>query len=86
MNGGIILTVQGAEKTRVFAHPLALAEAEEIGDRTRGWVFAHLLKGARIGSDCNIGEHSYIGRQRVIGKQRHGERWSFNLGARHNRG
>jgi len=60
VNGGIILTVQGAEKTKVFAHPLALVEADEIGDRTRVWVFAHLLKGAGIGSDCNIGEHSYI--------------------------
>jgi len=35
-------------------------DTDEIGDRTRVWPFAHILKGARVGSDCNIGEHSYI--------------------------
>ncbi len=47
-------------KARYFAHPLALIDSDEIGDRTRVWAFAHVLKGARVGCDCNIGEHAFI--------------------------
>ena len=47
-------------ETRFFAHPNALIDTDEIGDRTRIWAFAHVLKGARIGSDCNIGEHAFV--------------------------
>ena len=46
--------------TRFFAHLLALVDTEEIGDRTRIWAFAHVMKGACVGSDCNIGEHCFI--------------------------
>lgn len=49
-----------AENARFFAHPLALIDTDKIGDRTRVWAFAHVLEGARVGSDCNIGEHSYV--------------------------
>ncbi|MGH9749211.1 MAG: acyltransferase [Candidatus Polarisedimenticolia bacterium] len=42
------------------AHPLALVESGEIGPRTRVWAWAHVMKGARIGADCNIGEHCFI--------------------------
>ena len=45
---------------RFFAHPNALIDTDEIGDNTRIWAFAHVLNGARVGSCCNIGEHSYI--------------------------
>lgn len=51
---------QTATRARFFAHPLALIDTDEIGDRTRVWAFAHVMKGARVGSDCNIGEHSFI--------------------------
>lgn len=54
------VTDQTAENTKFFAHPLALIDTDEIGDRTRVWAFAHVLKGARVGSDCNIGEHCYV--------------------------
>jgi len=43
-----------------MAHPLALVESDEIGEDTRIWAFAHVVKGARIGRGCNIGEHCYI--------------------------
>ncbi len=53
-----------AEKTdvnaRFFAHPLALIETDDIGAHTRVWAFAHILKGAHVGSNCNIGEHCFI--------------------------
>lgn len=44
----------------VFIHPRALVESDEIGAGTRVWAFAHVMKGARIGEGCNIGDHSFI--------------------------
>jgi acetyltransferase-like isoleucine patch superfamily enzyme len=56
-----------ALKARFFAHPLALIDSDEIGDRTRVWAFAHVLKGARVGCDCNIGEHCFIEGSATLG-------------------
>ncbi len=53
---------------RFFAHPLALIDTDEIGDRTRVWAFAHVMKGACVGSDCNIGEHCFIEGGAALGK------------------
>lgn len=43
-----------------FTHPLALVESVEIGDGTRIWAFAHVMAGATIGRNCNIGDHSFV--------------------------
>ena len=43
-----------------FIHPQALVETDEIGANTRIWAFVHVLKGAVIGSGCNICDHCYI--------------------------
>ena len=43
-----------------FQHPTALVETDSIGAGTRIWAFVHVLKGARIGRDCNLGDHSFI--------------------------
>jgi acetyltransferase-like isoleucine patch superfamily enzyme len=51
----------------VFKHPLSLVESESIGDGTRIWAWAHVMKGARIGADCNIGEHCFIESGVVLG-------------------
>ena len=44
----------------VFVHPRALCETEAIGARTRIWAFAHVMAGATVGSDCNVGDHAFI--------------------------
>jgi UDP-2-acetamido-3-amino-2,3-dideoxy-glucuronate N-acetyltransferase len=44
----------------VFVHPLALLETEHVGSRSRVWAFAHLMRGASVGEDCNIGEQCFI--------------------------
>lgn len=44
----------------VFVHERALCESDQIGARTRVWAFAHVMEGARVGSDCNIGDHAFI--------------------------
>ena len=38
----------------VFVHLNGLCESETVGGATRVWAFAHVLKGARVGRDCNI--------------------------------
>ena len=50
-----------------FIHSHALVESEDIGPGTRIWAFAHVLRGAIIGADCNICDHSYIDEDVVIG-------------------
>jgi len=46
--------------SKPFIHPHALVESDEIGSDTRIWAFAHVLKGAVIGSGCNVCDHCYI--------------------------
>jgi UDP-2-acetamido-3-amino-2,3-dideoxy-glucuronate N-acetyltransferase len=43
-----------------FKHATALVESENIGSDTRIWAFAHVLKGARIGKRCNLGDHVFV--------------------------
>jgi acetyltransferase-like isoleucine patch superfamily enzyme len=37
-----------------FVHPLSDVAECEIGERTRVWQFVVIMRGARIGADCNI--------------------------------
>lgn len=41
-------------------HKSSFVETDQIGSGTRIWAFVHVLKGAVIGRDCNIGDHSFI--------------------------
>jgi UDP-2-acetamido-3-amino-2,3-dideoxy-glucuronate N-acetyltransferase len=50
-----------------FIHSHALVETEHIGPGTRIWAFAHVLKGAVIGSSCNICDNTFIDPDVVIG-------------------
>lgn len=43
-----------------FQHPQALVESTRIGKGTRIWAFAHVMKGATVGRDCNIGGHAFL--------------------------
>ena len=45
----------------VFVYPDALVdEGAKIVPGTRVWAFAHILKGAVVGADCNICDHTFI--------------------------
>jgi UDP-2-acetamido-3-amino-2,3-dideoxy-glucuronate N-acetyltransferase len=44
----------------VSVHRTALVETDEIGRGTRIWAFTHILSGASIGADCNVGDHCFI--------------------------
>ncbi len=50
-----------------FVHPNALCESQQVGAGTRIWAFAHVLPGARVGSDCNICDHVFVENDVVVG-------------------
>jgi len=47
-------------ETAVYVHPNALCESSRIGEGTRVWAFAHVMDGATVGRDCNIGGNAFI--------------------------
>jgi UDP-2-acetamido-3-amino-2,3-dideoxy-glucuronate N-acetyltransferase len=50
-----------------FIHPLADVAESQIGQGTRIWQFVVVLKGAKIGADCNICAQSLIEGDVVMG-------------------
>jgi UDP-2-acetamido-3-amino-2,3-dideoxy-glucuronate N-acetyltransferase len=51
----------------VFVHEDGLCEARDVGGGTRIWAFAHVLEGARIGTDCNICDGVFVEGGAVVG-------------------
>jgi UDP-2-acetamido-3-amino-2,3-dideoxy-glucuronate N-acetyltransferase len=50
-----------------FVHASGLCESTNVGHGTRIWAFAHVLPGARIGTDCNVCDQVFIEDDVVIG-------------------
>lgn len=50
-------------------HPQAINESDSVGAGTRVWAFAHLMKGATIGRDCNLGEHVFVEKDVRVGER-----------------
>jgi acetyltransferase-like isoleucine patch superfamily enzyme len=51
----------------VFIHPTADVQSAQIGRGTRIWQFVVIVKGARIGTNCNICSHCFIEGDVIIG-------------------
>jgi acetyltransferase-like isoleucine patch superfamily enzyme len=51
----------------VFVHERGLCESETVGAGTRIWAHAHVMRGAVVGRDCNIGEGSFVESGAVLG-------------------
>lgn len=52
-----------------FAHETAVIDAGcKIGKGTRIWHFSHIMKGAEIGEDCNIGQNVVVSPGVKLGK------------------
>ena len=47
-------------KKRYFAHKTAIIESNSIGNNTRIWAYVHVMKGAKVGADCNIGNGCFL--------------------------
>lgn len=50
-----------------FVHDRALCDSEDVGEGTRIWAFAHVMKGARVGNSCNVGEAVFVEGGVVVG-------------------
>lgn len=50
-----------------FVHDRGICESQQIGKGTKIWAFAHVLPGARIGSDCNICDNVFIENDVCVG-------------------
>lgn len=48
-------------------HPTAEVQTDKIGENTTVWQFCVILKGARIGKNCNINFNVFIENDVVIG-------------------
>jgi UDP-2-acetamido-3-amino-2,3-dideoxy-glucuronate N-acetyltransferase len=55
------------ESSLYFVHPRALVETEDIGEGTRVWAFAHVMKGAVVGKNCNICDHAFVESNVTVG-------------------
>lgn len=51
----------------VFVHERGLCESDDVGPRTRIWAFAHVMRGARVGADCNVCGHAFVESGAVVG-------------------
>ncbi|MFD1050650.1 hypothetical protein ACFQ1S_36555, partial [Kibdelosporangium lantanae] len=51
----------------VFVHPNGLCESTDVGAGTRVWAFAHVLRGAKVGRDCNICDGAFVENEAVLG-------------------
>lgn len=51
----------------VFIHPAAIVESESVGSGSRIWAYSHVLAGATVGANCNIGDHCYIESGAMVG-------------------
>jgi acetyltransferase-like isoleucine patch superfamily enzyme len=51
----------------VFRHPSALCESQDIGAGTHVWAFAHVMDGAVVGQNCNIGDHAFVEKGAIVG-------------------
>ncbi|MEO8512156.1 MAG: acyltransferase [Ignavibacteria bacterium] len=54
---------------KYFVHPNALVESDNIGDKTRIWAFAHVLKNVKIGDDCNLCDYVFVESGVTIGNR-----------------
>jgi len=51
----------------VRIHPTALVESDEIGSGSSIWAFVHVMKGARLGTNVNVGDHAFIESGAIVG-------------------
>jgi len=56
-----------AAPSGVSVHEKGMCESDTVGDGTRIWAHAHVMRGAVVGRDCNIGEGSFVEGGAVLG-------------------
>jgi UDP-2-acetamido-3-amino-2,3-dideoxy-glucuronate N-acetyltransferase len=62
------MTAKASSHNDVFVHESAYVDdGVEIGAGTKIWHFSHVMRGARIGCDCILGQNVFVGPNAVIG-------------------
>ncbi|MCA9245487.1 MAG: N-acetyltransferase [Planctomycetales bacterium] len=51
----------------VYIHPAAIVETDQIGAGSRIWAHAHLLGGATVGANCNLGDGVFLEGGAIVG-------------------
>ncbi len=55
---------------KAFVHPRALVDpGATVGAGTRVWAFAHVVKGAVVGDDCNLCDHTFVEGKVILGNR-----------------
>jgi UDP-2-acetamido-3-amino-2,3-dideoxy-glucuronate N-acetyltransferase len=66
--GNLKLITDSVSKNNFYQHPTSIVEQPcRIGEGTKIWHYSHIMKGAKIGCDCNIGQNVYIASNALIG-------------------
>jgi UDP-2-acetamido-3-amino-2,3-dideoxy-glucuronate N-acetyltransferase len=52
-----------------FIHPQAICESDTVGAGTRIWAFAHVMRGAVVGADCNLGGGAFVESGAALGNR-----------------
>ncbi len=56
------------DERQFYAHPTAIIDdGVSIGPGTKVWHFCHVMKGARLGSGCSLGQNVFVANDVVIG-------------------
>jgi len=63
------LNLKLKKRRNYFVGQYTICDSINIGDGTKIWSFTHILKGARIGCFCNIGENVFIENSVLIGNK-----------------
>jgi len=58
-----------SSKTSATIHPQAMVESRQIGRGTRVWAYSHIMHGARVGRDCNVGEQVFLESGVLVGSR-----------------
>src|SRR5438132_1151732 len=59
-----------SEGGKYFVHPRGMVDdGAEIGPGSRVWAHAHVMKGARVGARCNLGETVFVEAGAVVGDE-----------------
>ncbi len=58
----------GGEGLKYFAHPTAIIDEHcTIGADTKIWHFSHIMSGAVIGNNCNLGQNVVVSPKVILG-------------------
>lgn len=56
-------------KTNYYVHPSSYIDAgAQIGEGAKIWHFSHIMGGAILGDQCNVGQNVFIADQVILGK------------------